>query len=164
MMRYLIAFLLFTAPALAQYPINLTPTTPVVTAVNNFAPAGTTSGVAVMMGMGSLCTITPKSTGTVQFTFVGNVNNSIISDGWLFSGAEGTGTAPVNGAATTGTSFGTAQQGVAFTAGGQIPFALSGVVTGLTVGVPVWFDMRLNAITAGTALLQSVTCIANELH
>jgi hypothetical protein len=67
----------------------------------------------------------------------------------------GTGTAPVNGAATTGTPLSNTQSLVVPTAASQ-NFALSVVVTGLTLGVPVWFDIALMPTGGGTASITNV--------
>jgi hypothetical protein len=73
----------------------------------------------------------------------------------------GTGAAPGNGAAFTGTALG---QNVSFqppSANNQAPFALAGLATGLTPGTALWFDIDLIA-GAGTASIASLSCNAME--
>jgi hypothetical protein len=164
-MRALLLFLFFCSPAFGQnYPLYLTPQTPNFFSINNQAPTGTVSGTPIMMGLGSVCKITPGSTGVVQFSFYGAVTNSTTSDGWILGGSYGTGAAPANGVAGTGTIFGTPMQSNVAVGADVTPFAYSGVASGLAAGVPLWFDIRLNAVTAGTASVNFVTCTAQELH
>ena len=67
---------------------------------------------------------------------------------------RGTGAAPTNGAAVTGTQTGADIVGdtnnVAGAAGQRLPFCIGGVVTGLAIGTAVWFDAALST-TSGTA-------------
>lgn len=141
----------------------------VVPAVLNAAPAnptGTASATVVMMGLGSTCTITTTTRTRVRFNITGSVNNSVAGDSAKYQLAFGTGGAPANAAAPSGTTFGSAAVQVIGGGGGvpmSIPFTATGIATGLSPGTAYWFDMQLAAITGGTASIQSLGCSAEEL-
>lgn len=126
-------------------------------------PTGTTSTTAVMMGLGGTCTITPVYTGRIKIEFIGQGSNTVSGDGWIHAIRWGTGTAPVNGAALTGTQVGTSIR--IDTAGGgsfSAPMANSGIVTGLTPATAYWLDIALAQINGGTATILNVSCNAFE--
>lgn len=125
-------------------------------------PTGTTSLTGVMMGLGSTCHITPSFSTRVKFEFYGQIINNTATDGALGQLSFGTGTAPANGAAATGTQFGNATLTGA-TASTGYPFSIGGVQTGLTPGTAYWFDLKLQALTGGTASVQNLTCVAYEM-
>lgn len=136
---------------------------------NTFAPAdpaGTTSTAAqVMMGLGSTITATPASTGKLWISIKGIITNSTGSpDGWNAVLRWGTGVAPANGAALTGTAIGPNWQGVVPSASAPYTFNVDFKVTGLANGVPVWFDVSIQAAVAGTALVKSVTATIVEVN
>lgn len=114
------------------------------------APTGTTSTTPVMMGLGSAITFTPAGTGIVKITVTANVIISAgVAGSVLVGGRYGTGTAPANAAAASGTVFGpatdpTIRVGVATSAGA--PLAIADRLA-LTAGVTYWFDL---AVTQGT--------------
>src|SRR5258708_19693607 len=68
-------------------------------------PAGTVSLTAVMMGLGSTCAITTNSSGRVLVTMTGQARTATAAVSCTTGGRYGTGTAPVNGAAGTRTTF-----------------------------------------------------------
>ena len=128
-------------------------------------PAGTISSASRMVGVGSTCTITPNLNTRAVITIGGNVSNTVAGDGAQLNLYYGSGTAPANGAATTGTLT-TASAALAVSAGNSlaVPFNLgSVVVTGLTPGTAYWFDLALAVITGGTASVTGVWCSAFEL-
>lgn len=137
-------------------------------AVFNGAPAnptGTASTTSLMMGLGATCTITPLGT-RVRFVISGSVNNGTAGGSVKYQLAYGTGTAPANAAAVSGTVFGSAPVQMITSAGGgaqSIPFTATGIATGLTPGVAYWFDIQLAAITTGTASVQSLSASAEEV-
>lgn len=142
----------------------------VANAVLNAAPAnptGTTSTAAPkMMGLGATCHITPVNSTRVEFVISGFVSNNTAADGVGYQLSYGTSTAPSNAAAAAGTTFGSAPVQAFTLSGGTsfaIPFHASGIATGLTTGTAYWFDMQLEAITGGTASVQSLTCTAHEV-
>ena len=120
-------------------------------------PAGTTStGAAVMMGLGvgsPAWVATPVISGRFLVIATGQLANNTASDGAAVNIRWGLGTPPANGAALTGTQIGGAAllTGNAGSAALAVPFCLVGIITGLTPGVAVWFDLALRALTGGTA-------------
>ena len=122
-------------------------------------PAGTSSTSAVMTGLGATCKITPTNTGKISVSFNGNGTNNTIGDGYYAQLQYGTGTAPTNGAALTGTGEGavTATSGT-----GNIPFTLNANIPGLNLGTTYWLDIAQAAVLGGTASLSSIHCSANE--
>ena len=126
------------------------------------APAGTTSATAVMMAAGA-ATITPTKTGRVLMVASGQMANSTLNDGATVDLRSGTGTAPVNGAAVTGTLRGIAQTATSTVAAQRSGFCLSAVVSGLTLGTAVWVDVSLLAVTAGTATVTGVHITVTEV-
>lgn len=125
-------------------------------------PTGTTSGTGVMMGLGSSCTITPARGTKVVLIFDGYQSNSTANGGVASTIRYGTGTAPTNGAALTGTAVGS---GVASQLGGAsslAPFSNVAVVTGLSIGTAYWFDVGVSTLGSGTASVGNVNCSAVE--
>ena len=139
-----------------------TPGQPALTISSVAAPTGTTSTTAVMMGLAA--TITPVVTGRVIFVVVGNVWNNTLNDTVQYVLSYGTGTAPANGAALTGTTTGAKQQVTGVASGAyQLGFALVGLATGLTLATAYWFDVQLNVTVGGTGQINNVTSIALEV-
>lgn len=126
------------------------------------SPAGTANTTTgVMMGLGTVCKITPVYSTRVQIILVANLSNSssaVITEPFL---KFGTGTAPSNGAATTGTSVGSAHDYTTSAAGSLAPVALTGIVTGLTPATAYWFDVSLK-VSAGTGTISQVDCSIME--
>ncbi len=130
------------------------------TASSTASPTGTSSATSVMMGLAG--TITPTSSGRITVTMSGYVANNTIGDGGVLQMAYGTGSAPINGAAATGTTLGSV---VAFTvaaAGQALPFSRTFSVTGLSVSTAYWLDLQLRAIIGGTASVNQVDIAADE--
>lgn len=129
------------------------------------APTGTASTAAqVMMGLGSTCKITPNASTRVFFQMQGAFANNTANDGAIGQLRFGTGAAPANAAAATGTTLSGNLAQVAFaTANSSSSFNTLGVATGLTPGTAYWFDMSLAAITGGTASINNVGCTAYEM-
>lgn len=142
-----------TTPCLTQFlpPIlDATPTNPTgLTAVG-------------MLGVGSTCKITPILTGRIHIDFWFNyADNSSTTLAAL--GKYGTGTAPANAAAVTGTSFGS-NLSLQAGAGGITYFASTGAnISGLTVGTQVWLDLAITTLPTGTATVSNLHCSAQEL-
>ena len=136
-------------------------------AFTNFAgqtPNPTTSATKVMMGLGATYVLTPSFSGRIRAMISGFITNSTLNAGATFNLNYGTGTAPVNGAALTGTAFfGTDYSYTSGLAGGDpLPFALTGEVTGLTPATPYWFDLTL-AAAAGSSRIFPCSVIIEEL-
>jgi hypothetical protein len=132
-----------------------------LTASSPANPAGTASVTAVMMGLAG--TVTPTTTGRVAILITGMAGNSTIGDGAEVQIFYGTGAAPNNGVAFTGTALGRTKTTIASTAAGKSGFALAFVATGLVVGTAYWIDTALQAVTGGTASLYDVDVVAIEL-
>jgi len=102
----------------------------------------------------------------MRFTITGSVNNNTAGDSAKFQMSFGSGSAPANAAAASGTVFGSAPVQMITSAGGgaqSIPFTATGIATGLVASTTYWFDIQLAAITGGTASIQSLGCSAEEL-
>lgn len=122
----------------------------------------TASTVAVMAGYGFA--FTPTSTGKVKIKISGICTNATAADGITLQGAYGTGVAPVNGAAATGTLFGNQYLHNVFTAAsGWEEFVCVDEITGLTVGTTYWIDLQVNANTGGTFEVGNCTFEAMEV-
>jgi len=128
-------------------------------------PTGTTNTTGVMMGLGVL--ITPAFSGRIKMTVTGNLTNSTGTAG---NGAKtqlryGTGTAPANAAALTGTAVGSVLTSVLerATANDLQPFSAVYVVTGQALGAACWVDISLAAVVAGTALVKNLTVVLEEI-
>lgn len=124
-------------------------------------PTGTTSVTAVMMGLGGSCTLTPVYSSRVYVEFRGGSSNTSAAAANVFQAKYGTGAAPSNGAANTGTTIGAATRSFPGVASTEIPFNTGGIVTGLSPGTAYWFDLNL-LVGAGTGTLATVACSLME--
>jgi len=124
-------------------------------------PTGTTSTTGVMMGLAGA--ITTRS-GRVVVIISGTIKNNTANDGAAVQIRYGTGSAPTNAAALTGTAVGALQRHVdAGVTNEEVPFSVSAVVTGLTGGTAYWLDVSLAAITGGTATITGVNVTAFDI-
>lgn len=128
-------------------------------------PTGTVSATLVMMGTGTTCKITPGSGGKVQVMISGQVAvattaNVVVTWGPRF----GTGTAPVNGAAVTGTRWGAAADYTTqtATAGVKVPFCFVDLLT-LTPATAYWFDIAIGVASANSGTVTSLSFVAEEI-
>lgn len=129
---------------------------------NSAAPTGNVSTVAKMMGLAFA--LTPQVTGRVAIFVSGMaLNATLAGDGTNITGKYGTGTAPINGAATAGTTFGLQQHFIGSTTAGQQGFVCMGVVSGLTLNTAIWIDLEVIAVTGGGSTVKDVQCIAFEI-
>ena len=122
-------------------------------------PTGTTSSTGVMMGLAG--SITPTATGRVLIVVSGSSVNSTALDGLKFQLRYGTGSAPANGAALTGTTISALVS--TLTGATQIAFSTQAVVTALALNTAIWIDLSLSATTGGTASLSNISISAVEL-
>jgi hypothetical protein len=146
-------------------PVNLSSLGYVSAQATSAAPTGTTSATAVMMGLGALGTpakFTPGVTGRVRLQISGQLANSTLNDGATVDLRYGTGAAPANGDAVSGTLGGISQTMTAKVAAQSSGVTLQAIVTGLTLGTAYWFDASLLAVTGGTASLTGVVATAVE--
>lgn len=125
-------------------------------------PTGTTSLTGVMMGLAG--SITPTMTGRIRVVVCGTIfNANAIGDGANVQIRTGTGSAPANGDALTGTTAGGLSKYIAPTTACKVPFAVSAIVSGLTLNVARWIDVGLAATTAGTATITDLSVSAHEV-
>lgn len=104
-------------------------------------------------------------TGKIVLTMSGYSTDNTANDGTKAQISYGTGTAPVNGAALTGTQVGPIVQYNASTlaAGASAPYSATWIVTGLTAGTAYWFDTAFAAITGGTGSIAQATMTAYDI-
>ena len=125
-------------------------------------PTGTTSNAGLMMGLGATCKITPATSGRVQFFIIANASLATVSGTVSVNGYYGTGTAPSNGAAVTGTQFDGARALTISAAGAFGIATISGFVTGLTPSTQYWFDVWLQSDGTHTATISNIHAYAIE--
>lgn len=115
-------------------------------------PTGTTSATPTMMGLAG--SITPTVSGNVLIIVSGHFNcdGAVNTDGGTAHLRYGTGSAPANAAAVTGTTTGTtasftvdASTASSIVTGGLI---IQSYITGLTVGTTYWLDIDLAATSS----------------
>lgn len=138
-------------------------------------PSATTSASYLMQGLGAqspACSITPQTTGRVFVLVEGDmtgINTATVTAQLSF----GTGAAPANAAAVTGTQVGSQPTLTPITGILSTPFTLFWVITGLSVpsinslgvtsaATPVWLDIALKS-SSGAAAVSNLTCIAMEI-
>lgn len=107
--------------------------------LNQWTPSSTLA--FLMAGVGSVAKITPTGSGDVQVTFSGWAHFAS-GDTIVLKLAYGTGGAPAQNAAASGTiaSF-LRSMNLALTAG-DLAWTLNVVILGLTVGTAYWFDLQ----------------------
>lgn len=124
-------------------------------------PAGSSSATFVMAGLA--IPLTPRQTGNLKINITGNVSNDTPTDGAQVQGAYGTGAAPVNGAAATGTTFGNVPGTLISTAANQLKeIAIVARVIGLTLNTAYWIDLQFKAVTGGIVTLSNLSYIIEE--
>ncbi len=121
-------------------------------------PTVTNSSTFVMMGLAG--SITPTNTGKVLISVTGAGTNSTSSSEFVAQIRFGTGSAPTNGAAFTGTALSNSINGQGVD---PKPFTCIGLATGLTPSTAYWIDIALNNAGSGGADIASLTIIATEL-
>jgi hypothetical protein len=129
------------------------------------APAATASTTEVMMGLGATCVYTPAGSGVVVVNVTGVARSVTGQAAVTVAGRFGTGGAPGNGVAVTGTVFGpTADPAIQGSgAGAYTTFAISGLLA-LVAGTPYWFDLALATSSAlDSANLSSISTTFFEL-
>ena len=120
------------------------------------SPSGTAQTTYHMMGLGSSLAFTPRITGRGFCILTGSAKNGTTGYGWNTILAYGTGAAPANAAAASGTTFGSAVSGTSSPGGTLTNFIAFGPFSGLTVGTAAWIDAQLKAVTGGTATITKV--------
>jgi hypothetical protein len=139
-----------------------------VQALTHATPANQTGNATAtfkMNGLGAAaapCTITPTQTGRVEFTITGQLVQNTTGDGVTYKLAFGTGTAPANAAAASGTVISATPVWTALTGQLTSQFAVTSIATGLTLNTAVWYDLQVADVTGGTAAITNVDCTAAE--
>ena len=126
-------------------------------------PGANSSTTGIMAGFGSSCAMTPAYSTRLFVSFQGSVFGNTTNIATL-NFRYGTGTAPVAGAAATGTSVGgsVSVQTVAATSQ-NIPFTLNAIITGLSAGTAYWFDIDGLVNTGNVSYVaSSVSCSGSE--
>lgn len=131
-------------------------------------PTGTNNATGVMMGLA--LSFTPTASGKVNINVVFDCINATGPDGGKFDIRFGTGTAPINGAALTGTAIGSRPQFTEGDANGllgvnyiepRFPFSLTGAVS-LVVGTTYWFDLSQAIVTGSTVTAENISYVIEE--
>jgi hypothetical protein len=129
-------------------------------------PSGTVSTTQVMMGVGATCSYTPASSGKVLVSVTCLFYTLTGATSIVLTGQYGTGSAPANGAALTGTLFG-GNAAYDFAAAEFASSSRQGAFTALlslTAGTAYWFDMALATTNASDqAVIQNVSMTVIEL-
>ena len=126
-------------------------------------PTGTSDTTGKMMGLG--VPFTPNVSGNCLIVASGDMGNSNSVGGGLVQLRYGTGSAPANGDALTGTATGArAKMTEVEIYNDFYPFALNGAVAGLTPGTTYWFDISLAAFSVGTAAIENISVTIVEIH
>lgn len=128
-------------------------------------PTAITGTTLKMVGLNMA--LTPSISGKVLVMFQGSYFNNTAGAGTAVQISYGTGTAPTNAAALTGTQVGSvmrsANSNLAGSTSTEFPFSLAWFVTGLTVNTAYWFDLASSAVASGTPTFENVTGFVIEL-
>ena len=161
----IIAVCLLSGSALAQNAY-VRPALPVWVNAVNAAMTSTSSASFVMAGLGAAASptlITPSATGRVSFILTGMFQQQTALATCEFKIAYGTGGAPANGAAATGTVIGATVSVRGPATAGYGPISLAANVSGLTVGTQYWFDVQfLTSNVADACILGASNVQLNE--
>jgi hypothetical protein len=113
--------------------------------------------------MGLSASITPINRGVILVLASGDVDNNTNSRGVTMQLRYGTGTAPINGTALTGTLVAT----LAFTqnnANIRVPFCFNDILSGLTLNTYYWIDISIaSAGGAGTSRIRNINISLLEI-
>lgn len=124
-------------------------------------PAGTASTTGVMMGLA--VAFTPRVTGRIRITVDGTYSCANAGSEVTIQVRTGTGVAPANGAALTGTVSGASPIADAAATGETIPFSMVRVVTGLVLETAIWVDLGLTrGGTNSTVSVQTLNITITE--
>ncbi|MDP2662166.1 MAG: hypothetical protein Q8R28_15685, partial [Dehalococcoidia bacterium] len=126
-------------------------------------PTGTNNITGVMMGLAG--TITPTDSGKVFLSISGSLSipGGVAGEIAHVQLRYGTGTAPTNGDALTGTTAGGLIRYVASTTSGEVPFASQALVTGLSVATAYWLDVSLQTTSLALASFEAFRLTAVEV-
>jgi hypothetical protein len=105
--------------------------------------------------------ITPATTGRVLVTVTGLVSNGTASHATTIQPYYGSGTPPVNQAATAGTALGASAVYLQLIGGSGQSFTQNAIITGLTVGTAYWVDLGAFD-NVGTSTMTAVSITLTE--
>ncbi len=142
---------MFYPRSLAQL-VTITPGDP--TAIN--------SATNLMNGLGATWTLTPQASGRVLLCVSGNLVENAATQTASLQLSYGTGAAPANAAAVTGTQVGGVLSWVTLAAQLTLPFSMSAIVAGLTPRTAYWFDLATKS-SAGTIQVTNLHAWAIEV-
>jgi hypothetical protein len=149
----------FSAPITRQlFPVS-------VAACKPADPTGNSTTGFLMMGLGTTCSFTPKYSTTIHIQCAGAVQVSTGGTSINYRGYTGTGTAPANGAAVTGTQFGPPSAAALVPAGSaqNQTIYLSDFVT-VAVNTTYWADVAISSGTGAiTGSLKNMQCEFEEM-
>lgn len=127
-------------------------------------PTQTASATYVMMGLGAAASpalITPNFSTRIIVEISGNVTATNGNTATLQL-STGTGAAPANAAAVTGTQVGNQPTFTALTGALTGSFSVQAIITGLTPGVQSWLDVALKS-SSGNVSITNLSVTANEV-
>lgn len=129
---------------------------------NFLGPTGGWGTTPLMVGLNFA--FTPIASGKC-FLIVAGIARNITGGAVTITGYYGTGTAPAAGAVVPGgaTVFGPTQHVVTTSASQQATFIVMQVISGLTVGVPYWFDLAISTASGTGATVLDVQGSGMEL-
>lgn len=142
-------------------------------ATGQFTPADpttTTNTTGVMMGLGTTATITTVRTTEVSVYISGDIDTTGGGNGSQVQIRFGTGTAPANGAALTGTTAGSLNKTInpnatglttTFTPG-RNSFSLNAIIT-VSLATATWIDISLANIGGGTSRVRDISISLHEI-
>lgn len=135
-------------------------------------PASVTNATQRMAGLGadtagggaSPAVITPLYSTRVLATIRGDILVGTASATGTTQMRYGTGAAPANGAAATGTTVGAGQtlDTNTTTNNFNFPMSVTGIITGLTPGTQIWLDLGI-AATSGAIGMSNMSITATEI-
>lgn len=128
----------------------------------NLNPAATTSVSPTKVMMGLAGAFTPRGS-RVLITMHGDIRNGTSGSGSQWQMRYGTGSAPANAAADTGTAAGSAQNLVVNGTTMRVPFSETAIIQNLVPGTAYWFDMALCSVTSGTSTFGNVRISITEV-
>ena len=127
-------------------------------------PSNTSSLTAVMAGFGSVLALTPKFSGRFRIAVVGQGYSTVGTATVFLALRIGTGTAPVNGAAASGSTIGPSFAVAGTGAGNGVSFQFIQEVGSLVVGTAYWVDLSFYTGNASNpANLHGVQAIVEEI-
>jgi hypothetical protein len=131
-------------------------------------PTGVTGTTYKMQGLGAVATplvltTSANSSGKIRFTIDGLCPTTAVAGGNAsILLCYGTGAAPTNGDAATGTTVGVALTTVSATENITFPWCKDVVITGLSASTAYWFDVQLKS--GGAATTATITALEATLQ